>query len=101
MSLRKSSSRRNGSKSEVLPKPNARRKCTPAPSRVGLASLSRRMGRIDIFAFQLESTVSLFIESSNRTELVSRHAAEQRNQTFGHGGMREDCVPQRRIRKSS
>src|SRR5262245_48106451 len=33
MSLRKSSRRRNGSKSAVVPKPNARRRCTPAPSR--------------------------------------------------------------------
>src|SRR5579871_6805915 len=66
MSLRKSSSKRNGSKSEVLPKPKARRKCTPAPSKVGLASLSRRMGRIDMFAFQLRVTVSLFNAASNR-----------------------------------
>src|SRR5205814_800153 len=50
MSLRKSSSSRNGSNSEVLPKPNARRKCTPAPSRVGLASIIRLIGRIDIIS---------------------------------------------------
>src|SRR5580704_7511214 len=48
MSLRKSSSSRNGSKSEVLPSPNARRKCTPAPSRVGLDLISFLTGRIDI-----------------------------------------------------
>src|SRR5580700_6564930 len=48
MSLRKSSSKRNGSKSEVLPNPNARRKCTPAPSRVGLDLISFLTGRIDI-----------------------------------------------------
>ena len=48
MSLRKSSSSRNGSKSDVLPKPNARRRCTPAPSRVGLALMSRLTGRMDI-----------------------------------------------------
>src|SRR5437016_1006709 len=48
MSLRKSSRRRNGSKSEVLSKPKARRRCTPAPSRVGLALISRLIGRIDI-----------------------------------------------------
>jgi len=33
--------KRNGSKSEVLPKPNARRRCTPAPSSVGLDFTSR------------------------------------------------------------
>src|SRR5215470_13783841 len=49
MSLRKSSRRRNGSKSDVLPKPNARRNRTPAPSSVGLDLLSRLTGRIDIF----------------------------------------------------
>src|SRR5437868_2394977 len=48
MSLRKSSRRRNGSKSDVAPKPNARRRCTPAPSRVGLALTSRFTGRMDI-----------------------------------------------------
>src|SRR5215472_6552319 len=48
MSLRKSSSRRKGSKSVVLPKPKARRRCTPAPSRVGLALTRRLMGRMDI-----------------------------------------------------
>src|SRR5947207_15118502 len=48
MSLRKSSNSRNGSKSVVLPKPNARRKWTPAPSRVGLALTSRLTGRMDI-----------------------------------------------------
>src|SRR5438309_11809078 len=53
MSLRKSSRRRNGSKSDVLPKPNARRRCTPAPSRVGLARASRLTGRMDMFASNL------------------------------------------------
>src|ERR1700688_2156559 len=48
MSLRKSSKSRNGSKSDVFPKPNARRKCTPAPSMVGLALMSRFTGRIDM-----------------------------------------------------
>src|SRR5438876_10654933 len=48
MSLRKSSSSRNWSKSDVLPKPNARRRWTPAPSRVGLALISRLMGRSDM-----------------------------------------------------
>src|SRR5262245_52825351 len=49
MSLRKSSRRRKGSKSDVLPKPNARRSRTPAPSSAGLDLLSRLTGRIDIF----------------------------------------------------
>src|ERR1700691_1200724 len=50
MSLRKSSRSRNGSKSEVLPKPKARRRCTPAPSRVGLDLMSRLTGRMDMGA---------------------------------------------------
>src|SRR5499426_3405234 len=49
MSLRKSSRSRNGSKSDVLPNPNARRSRTPAPSSAGLDLLSRLTGRIDIF----------------------------------------------------
>ena len=32
----------------VFPKPNARRRCTPAPSRVGLDLMSRFTGRSDI-----------------------------------------------------
>src|SRR4051812_8149765 len=47
LSLRKSSRRRNGSKSEVLPKPKARLKWTPAPSRVGLDFIKRVTGRMD------------------------------------------------------
>src|SRR5439155_27055380 len=38
------------SKSDVLPKPNARRRCTPAPSSAGLALTSRLMGRMDMSA---------------------------------------------------
>src|SRR5215470_3150080 len=49
MSLRKSSRSRNGSNSDVLPNPNARRSRTPAPSSAGLDLLSRLTGRIDIF----------------------------------------------------
>src|ERR1700693_5687523 len=48
MSLRKSSSRRKGSKSDVLPKPNARRRCTPAPSSVGLDLIIRFTGPMEI-----------------------------------------------------
>src|SRR6266849_176953 len=58
MSLRKSSRRRNGSKSEVLPKPKARRKCTPAPSSVGLDLMRRLTGRRDMDASQEESSRS-------------------------------------------
>src|ERR1700721_182101 len=50
MSLRKSSSSKNGSNSDVVPKPNARRKCTPAPSTVGLDLISRLIGRRDMTA---------------------------------------------------
>src|SRR5262249_20977572 len=49
-SLRKSSSSRNGSNSVVSPKPKARRRCTPAPSRVGLDDAMRLTGRIDMVA---------------------------------------------------
>src|SRR5882724_5830400 len=49
MSFRKSSSSKNGSKSDVFPKPKARRKCTPAPSRVGLDFASRFTGRMDMW----------------------------------------------------
>src|SRR5579862_61776 len=48
MSLRKSSSSRNGSYSDVLPKPKARRRWTPAPSRVGLDLTIFLTGRSDI-----------------------------------------------------
>src|SRR6267142_754290 len=48
MSFRKSSNSKNGSKSDVFPKPKARRKCTPAPSRVGLDFASRFTGRMDM-----------------------------------------------------
>src|SRR5436309_5849060 len=50
MSLRKSSRRRNGSNSDGSPKPKARRRCTPAPSSVGLERTSRLTGRMDIRA---------------------------------------------------
>src|ERR1039457_6867357 len=50
MSLRKSSNKRKGSKSVVLPKPNARRRWTPAPSRVGLDLITLWTGRMDILA---------------------------------------------------
>src|ERR1017187_3283294 len=50
MSLRKSSNKRKGSKSVVLPKPNARRRWTPAPSRVGLDLITLWTGRMDMSA---------------------------------------------------
>src|SRR5260370_22002526 len=48
MWLRKSSRRRKGSKSDGVPKPNARRRWTPAPSRVGLDRTRRLTGRMDM-----------------------------------------------------
>src|SRR6185503_17320518 len=48
LSLRKSSSSRNGSNSLVSPKPKARRRCTPAPSMVGLDSMIFFTGRMDM-----------------------------------------------------
>src|SRR5438874_5982213 len=68
MSLRKSSRRRKGSKSDVLPKPKARRRCTPAPSRVGLALMSRLTGRMDMLASFAEGQRIV----SHRLRLVSR-----------------------------
>src|SRR6267154_2299188 len=50
MSLRKSSNNRKGSKSVRLPKPNARRRWTPAPSRVGLDLMNLWTGRMDMSA---------------------------------------------------
>src|ERR1700722_8614880 len=47
-SLRKSSNNKNGSNSVVSPKPKARRRCTPAPSSVGLDGTMRLTGRIDM-----------------------------------------------------
>src|SRR5207244_576957 len=44
-------------KSDVLPKPNARRKCTPAPSRVGLDRTRRLTGRMDIVGLRDERFV--------------------------------------------
>src|SRR6185312_3199834 len=50
LSLRKSSSNRNGSNSCVSPKPKARRRCTPAPSIVGCDSMIFFTGRIDMIS---------------------------------------------------
>src|SRR5262249_56589792 len=47
-SLRKSSRSRNGSNSEVVPKPKARRSLTPAPSTVGCDCTMRLTGRMDM-----------------------------------------------------
>src|SRR6266853_5788184 len=58
MSLRKSSKSRNGSKSDVLPNPNARRKCTPAPSSVGLDLIRRFTGRMDMEASSKDAVYS-------------------------------------------
>src|SRR5580698_10462093 len=55
MSLRKSSRRRKGSKSVVLPKPKARRRWTPAPSMVGLDLMTLWTGRMDmVCSFRLD-----------------------------------------------
>src|SRR5579862_1279859 len=51
-SLRKSSSRRKGSKSAVLPKPKARRRCIPAPSIAGLALTRHFTARIDMLSLR-------------------------------------------------
>src|ERR1022692_2116523 len=66
MSLRKSSRSRNGSKSEVLPKPKARRRCTPAPSSVGLDLLRCLTGRIDM------RLLLLAMRSETRLQLCSK-----------------------------
>src|ERR1700730_10075198 len=71
MSLRKSSRRRNGSKSDVLPKPNARRRCTPAPSSVGLDLISRLTGRIDMIASSAVGHPSKLRRFGGRADLWS------------------------------
>src|ERR1700760_2191526 len=48
LSFLKSSSSKNGSNSLVSPKPNARRRCTPAPSSVGLDWMIFLTGRMDM-----------------------------------------------------
>src|SRR5579884_840084 len=79
MSLRKSSRRRNGSKSEVLPKPNARRRCTPAPSRVGLDLMSRFTGRMDIITLLLDRRTAVAdkncLRSGNQGIYVARRTS--------------------------
>src|SRR6266571_6385376 len=83
MSLRKSSSRRNGSKSDVLPKPNARRRCTPAPSRVGLALISRLMGRIDMLVSQVQR---------KKTSCCSVHSVEWLSPRYASGAKRQGGI---------
>src|SRR4051794_27878546 len=61
MSLRKSSSRRKGSNSDGSPKPNARRRCTPAPSSVSLERTSRLTGRMD-----MEASYGIIISAASR-----------------------------------
>src|ERR1700704_3431470 len=84
MSLRKSSSRRNGSKSDVLPKPNARRKWTPAPSRVGLALISRLIGLRDMLVFGI--TEECAGQTTLQTDRISRKNAQraQKKLSFVH-----------------
>src|SRR5215472_12437496 len=97
MSLRKSSSSRKGSKSDVLPKPNARRKCTPAPSRVGLDLTSRLTGRRDIQASaNRESTLQDIADLAHSVaafgEAVKRAAGANVNPPIGDRGRGEDVL---------
>src|SRR5574337_790598 len=98
MSFRKSSRRRNGSKSEVLPKPNARRRCTPAPSRVGLALTRRLMGRMDIsfsyvqVNYDCVGKVPVGHALSTWTP-VSKY--KRAHLSFGKGKEAEDVAPRR------
>src|SRR4051812_5559892 len=71
MSFRKSSKRRNGSNSEVLPKPKARRKCTPAPSMAGFALIMRLIGRKDILFFLDQSLNFSPVEHAVNLEILS------------------------------
>src|SRR4051812_5313958 len=74
LSLRKSSNSRNGSNSLVSPKPKARRRCTPAPSRVGLDSMIFFTGRMDMF--HLSEGARMDFKSCGR----SRRGGEPRHQ---------------------
>src|ERR1700722_7432404 len=81
-SLRKSSRRRKGSNSDVLPKPNARRRCTPAPSRVGLDLMSRLTGRMDNLASYAEGSVFHCTAHASPCEKLNRQASRG-HQPFG------------------
>src|SRR6185436_12483310 len=67
LSLRKSSKSRNGSNSLVSPKPKARRRCTPAPSVVGVDWLTRLTARIDMDHLQAGkiSSINFELQTSN------------------------------------
>src|ERR1700731_1303591 len=93
MSLRKSSRRRKGSKSEVLPKPNARRRCTPAPSRAGLDLMSRMTGRRDMLTSPRSRNVQdaaalliAFLQLEGHGEVIGepeRHRRQRLSKTHG------------------
>src|SRR5262249_17103042 len=70
MSFRKSSRSRNGSNSDVLPNPNARRKCTPAPSSVGLDLLSRLIGLMDMSCLHCLLTGNLYPNRNSKDGML-------------------------------
>src|SRR6202034_2383195 len=78
-----------GSKSDVLPKPNARRRCTPAPSMVGLALTTRFTGRRDMWASSTDSMYApaSFAEPRDRLAIITtlRHAHGLRYPAKGFG----------------
>src|SRR4051794_19586331 len=74
LSLRKSSSSRNGSNSLVSPKPKARRRCTPAPSIVGLDWMIFLTGRMDMITCSCDASVfrSVWLRGLGDLVLVAR-----------------------------
>src|SRR4249920_3005469 len=79
LSLRKSSSSRKGSNSEVLPNPKARRRCTPAPSMVGFDFASRLIVRTAIGGAPAGSALGLQVRLDEPEILVetARHLGEE------------------------
>src|ERR1035441_4679382 len=76
-SFRKSSRSRNGSNSDVLPNPKARRKRTPAPFRVGFASISRRTGLSDIMVSPVGSFL-VGVEGDKQDEVLLEDIVERK-----------------------
>src|SRR5208283_130348 len=90
---------RNGSNSDVLPKPNALRRCTPAPSRVGFALTSRFTGRMDMGA-SLTCTEEPATDTLPRSQSLSLGEAH-RAIVCDDGESRETKVPEAKARTSS
>src|SRR5947207_14063860 len=99
-SFRKSSNSSNGSNSVGSPKPNARRRWTPAPSRVGRDWATRLTGRMDTehlvdseyinaqlsaLSYQLSAQFSLELPASASSFRLRASDAETRSLKLGTG----------------